>query len=48
MKTSIRGTIIKTILLNPLLGVGGTKIWVCGSCVQTKAKTFNDGGICYF
>jgi hypothetical protein len=32
----------------PVLGVGGTKIWVCGSCVQAKAKTFSDAGTCFF
>ncbi len=26
----------------------GTKIWVCGSCVQVKAKNWSDPGICYF
>ena len=31
----------------PLLG-GGTMIFVCGICTQTKAKTFSDSGTCYF
>ncbi len=31
----------------PLLG-GGTTIFVCGICTQTKAKTFSDPGTCYF
>jgi hypothetical protein len=26
----------------------GTWIWVCGSCVQVKAKEYSDSGICYF
>jgi hypothetical protein len=32
----------------PIFGVGGTKIWVCGSCVQASAKTFSDSGTCSF
>jgi hypothetical protein len=27
---------------------GGTNIWVCGSCVQIKAKSFFDQGTCNF
>jgi hypothetical protein len=23
-------------------------IWVCGSCVQTKASSYSDSGTCYF
>lgn len=26
----------------------GTTIWVCGSCVQIKAKNHYDPNICYF
>ena len=25
----------------------GHWIWVCGSCVQVKAKNYSDSGICY-
>lgn len=25
---------------------GGTNIWVCGSCVQKKAKEYSDQGVC--
>ena len=28
--------------------IGGEWIWVCGSCVQVKANTHSDPGICYF
>ena len=28
--------------------IGGTWIWVCGSCVQARASEYSDPGICYF
>jgi len=28
--------------------IGGTNIFVCGTCTQAKAKNFSDSGICYF
>lgn len=28
--------------------LGGTTIWVCGSCVQQKVSSYSDAGICYF
>jgi hypothetical protein len=29
-------------------GLLNSTIWVCGSCVQTKASRFSDSGICNF